>query len=59
LTASVELLELAQPVESVELYRGTSLIRNTPLVGPRSSPVPRDLWWSYRGWRFLMSEVPL
>ena len=26
-------------------YRGTSLMRNTPLVGPYSSPMPRDLWW--------------
>ena len=25
-------------------YRGTSLIRNTPPVGPYSSPMPRDLW---------------
>jgi len=25
-------------------YRGTSLIRNTPPVGPCSSPMPRDLW---------------
>ena len=25
-------------------YRGTSLIRNNPPVGPYSSPVPRDLW---------------
>jgi len=24
--------------------RGTSLIRNTPPVGPFSSPMPRDLW---------------
>ena len=24
-------------------YRGTSLIRNTPLVGPYTRPVPRDL----------------
>ena len=28
------------------LYRGTSLIRNTPPVGPYSSPMPRDLWLS-------------
>jgi len=25
-------------------YRGTSLIRNTPPVGPYSSPMSRDLW---------------
>ena len=27
-------------------YMGTSLIRNTPPVGPYSSPMPRDVWWS-------------
>jgi len=25
-------------------YRGTSLIRNTPPVGPCNSRMPRDLW---------------
>jgi len=25
-------------------YRGTSLIRNTPHLGPYSSPTLRDLW---------------
>ena len=25
-------------------YRGISLIRTPPSVGPYSSPVPRDLW---------------
>ena len=29
------------PTPRVRLYRGTSLIRNTPPVGPYSSPVPR------------------
>ena len=28
------------------IYRGTSLVRNTPPVGPYSSPMPRHLWWS-------------
>jgi len=27
-------------------YRGTSLIRNTPLLGPYSRTIPRVLWWS-------------
>jgi hypothetical protein len=27
-------------------YRGTSLIRNTPLLGPYSRTLPRVLWWS-------------
>ena len=44
-------------------YRGTSLIRNSPPLGPYrgpySRPMPRALWWSEGGWRFLMSEVPL
>ena len=43
----------------VLLCRGTSLIRNTPLLGPCSRTVPRVLWWSYGGGLFLMSEVPL
>ena len=29
-----------------ELNRGTSLIRNTPLLGPYSRTMPRVLWWS-------------
>ena len=29
--------------QNVDGYRGTSLIRNTPSVGPYSSPMPRDL----------------
>jgi len=40
-------------------YRGASLIRNRHLVGPYSRTMPRLLWWSYGGGRFLMSEVPL
>ena len=31
-------------VSGVYRGQGTSLIRNTPTVGPYSSPVPRDLW---------------
>ena len=27
-------------------YRGTSLLRNTPLPGPHSRTIPRVLWWS-------------
>ena len=40
-------------------YRGTSLIRNSAPLGPYSRTMPRALWWSYGGGRFLMSEVPL
>ena len=41
------------------VYRGTSLIRNSLLLGPYSMTVPGVLWWSYGGGLFLMSEVPL
>ena len=27
------------------VYRGTSLIRNTPLLRPYSRTIPRVLWW--------------
>jgi len=27
-------------------YRGASLIRNTPLIGPYSRTIPRVIWWS-------------
>ena len=39
--------------------RGTSLIRNTPLLGPCSRTIPRVLCWSQGGGLFLMSEVLL
>ena len=42
-----------------EGYRGTSLIRNRPPVGPYSSPMPRTLRGSQGGGCFLMSEVPM
>ena len=41
------------------VYRGTQLIRNTPLLGPYSRHMPRALWWCLGGGLFLMSEVPL
>jgi len=30
----------------IKVYRGTSLIRKTPLLGPYSRTMPRVLWWS-------------
>ena len=42
-----------------EALRGTSLIRNSPLVGPYSRTMSRALWWPKGGGVFLMSEVPL
>ena len=40
-------------------YRGTSLIRNTPLLRPYSRTIPRVLWWFYGRGLFLIGEVPL
>ena len=40
-------------------YRGTSLIRKRTPLGPYSWTLPRFLGESWRGGRFLMSEVPL
>ena len=40
-------------------YRGTSLIRKRAPLGHYSRTMPRALWWSQGGGRFLMSEVPM
>jgi len=35
------------PLGDLPHYRGTSLIRNTPLLGPyRRTIIPRVLWWT-------------
>ena len=40
-------------------YRGTSLIRSNPLLGPYSRTVSRALWWP-QGWGGgLTSEIHL
>ena len=31
-------------IRTPKSYRGTSLTRNAPPVGPYSSPMPKDLW---------------
>ena len=31
---------------SISLYRGTSLIRKRPPLGPYNRAMPRALWWS-------------
>ena len=33
-------------LSQISAYRGTSLMRNTPLLGPFSRTIPRVLWWS-------------
>ena len=43
---------------TLESYRGTSLKRNNPLLGPYSEDYLL-LRWSQGGGRFLMGEVPL
>jgi hypothetical protein len=40
-------------------YRGTSLIRPPPPVGPYTRTMSRAVWWSQGGVPFLMSEVPM
>ena len=34
------------------------LMRSPPPAGPYSSLMPRALWWSWGGERFLVREVP-
>ena len=47
MTAKDEFALLAVKVlDRVIRYRGTSLIRNTPLLEPYSRPMPRALRWS-------------
>ena len=45
--------------EEVSYYKGTSLIRKRPPLGPHSSPMLRALWCSLGVGRFLKSEGPL
>ena len=37
-------------------YRGTSLVRNNPLLGSYSRTLPKVLWWSYGGGLHLNRE---
>jgi len=39
----------AHPLGGELRYRGTPLIRNTPLLGPYRRTIPRVLWWSWGG----------
>ena len=57
--APCHVAELLTRIQVEEAYRGTSPVRNTPLLGPYSKTIPRVLWWSYGGGLFLMGEVPL
>ena len=54
-----EVSPVRQSVDGADVYRGTSLIRNSAPPVPYSRNMPRALWWSLGGWLFLMSEVPL
>ena len=53
------LLEPLRRLANIQEYRGTSLIRNAPLLGPYRRPLLRVLGGFLGGGRFLMSEVPL
>ena len=39
-------------------YRGTSLIRNSPRLGPYSRTIPRVVRWSWGGGCFLCARYP-
>ena len=45
--------------EDLRANRGTSLIRKRPFLQEPSRTLGIGLWLGPRGWRFLMSEVPL
>ena len=49
----------AAPAGRVMVYRGTSPIRKRTPLGPYRRTIPRALWGSWGGGRFLMGEVPL
>ena len=40
-------------------YRGTPLMRNSIPLSPYIRTPHRALWWPWREWRFIMSEVAL
>ena len=48
----------AAPPQVPYLYRCTSLTRKRSPLGPYRRPMPRVLWESQGGVRFLMSEAP-
>ena len=50
---------LRQSAQKAKGQRGTSLIRNSALLGPYSRTMHRALWWVLGGGRFIISEVPL
>ena len=61
---SFHMLMVNHPVSHADgrpccVYRGTSFISDSPLLGPYSRTLPRVLWWSKGRGLFLMSEVPL
>ena len=57
--ARPDLLRQSSTARPRDRYRGTSIIRKRPPLGPYCRPMPRVLGGSEGGGRFLMSEVPL
>ena len=51
-------METSRRHHDIKYSRGTSLIRNSVLLGPYSRPMPRTVW-SSRGEGVLVGEVPL
>ena len=56
---TLAVFEWGRRERSRALYRGTSIMRTPPPLGPYCRPMPRALWWLQGGGLFLMSEVPL
>ena len=44
------------PSADITPYSGTSLIRNSPPLGPYGTHIPRTLRWSWEGGCFLSGE---
>ena len=61
LLATTHQPSVTQPPQALDPtpYRGTSLIRNSALLGPYSRTMHRVLWWVLEGGHFLMRELPL
>ena len=53
------LLSVCFTAQTNKKNEGTSLIGDRPTLAPYSRAMPRALWLSQGGWRFLVSEVPL
>jgi hypothetical protein len=54
-----ELLSVSAASLPMMLLQVNRVLEPQATVGPYSSPMPRNIWCSMGGYRFLMSEVSL